>query len=501
MFARRTFLRKLLGLIGGAEFGNARATNTVLSKGATTNLKIIEQKNNSQGLLAIKSKKDNTIDNNGAFFSSDNVPGTYNAATHTWIPGRGADGRITNASFELVPVGPWVVIADTGFVSHIQPLLNAALPKYKDIGTGGLRMVLDAYSGVALDVEGGRMFVHGGGHHDSANNGIYLLDFAKMAWSIAKLPDIQNNWPSNYSTSGTGSFTNYPPALDYVSANPNTTDVFSDEFFDLTNTLANTRNPTARHTYEGMTFYDGKLRHSVRRYWEWDEVTGVWSKQFPFNKSAVQHKKPGGGYMGENMKSTYDEVTSRFISTPTFTAAPGAGWAYNTESRAWTQPQGLLGGWRAYQSGFARRGREWCSFAPPRAGDTSYWPPTLRAWNLDTGTALSTTLTGMVHSQCVGSQFFGETTTMCYIDATGKFAALFPYYLSNVDSSNAAAPLVIGMIDTTAATIEIEIQTGAWPVLKSLSPSVNNRFNYIRQMRCLILIQDGSKNIIIRKFG
>ena len=56
MFARRTFLRKLLGLIGGAEFGNARATNTVLSKGATTNLKIIEQKNEN---IQIEPKIDN----------------------------------------------------------------------------------------------------------------------------------------------------------------------------------------------------------------------------------------------------------------------------------------------------------------------------------------------------------------------------------------------------------------------------------------------------------
>ena len=131
--------------------------------------------------------------------------------------------------------------------------------------------------------------------------------------------------------------------------------------------------------------------------------------------------------MGESMKSTYDEVTNRFISTPTFTTAPAGGWAYNTVTRAWTQPAGLLGGYPAYQSGFARRGREWCSFAAPRVGDATFWPPTLRSWNLDTGAVVSTTLTGMVHNQCVGSRYYGETTSMCYVEATGKFAALFPY--------------------------------------------------------------------------
>ena len=61
-------------------------------------------------------------------------------------------------------------------------------------------------------------------------------------------------------------------------------------------------------------------------------------------------------------------------------------------------------------------------------------------------------------------------------------------------------PLVIGMIDTTTATIEIETQTGAWPALNSWNGGVKNRFNYIRQMKCLILIPDGTKNILIRRF-
>ena len=268
--SRRTILKILVGLIGGAGVSKAGAANAISPKVDAMYRKIAETKN--------------------SFFSLEDVPGSYNAATYTWTPGRGSDGRITNASFALVPVGPWVAVVGTGFVSNIQPLLNAALPGYNDPGTGDLKMVIDAYSGIALDAAGGRLFAHGGGHHDSANNGVYRLDLAKMAWAIAKLPDMQTHWASNYSTRGTISFTVYPPAQAYANANPTTTDVYSDEFYDPGNPLANTRNPTARHTYEGMTFYGGKLRHSVRRYWEWDEATGLWSKKFPFNKTAGTHQ-------------------------------------------------------------------------------------------------------------------------------------------------------------------------------------------------------------------
>ena len=133
------------------------------------------------------------------FFSAESNAGAYNSSTKTWTPGRGSDGRITQVSFSLLPTdGTWVEIAGTAFVASVQPLLTSALPTYNDPGSSDLASVLDAYNGFAHDVPGGRLFAHGGGHQNSANNGIYRFDLMKMTWAIAKLPDMQTYWPANY---------------------------------------------------------------------------------------------------------------------------------------------------------------------------------------------------------------------------------------------------------------------------------------------------------------
>lgn len=100
------------------------------------------------------------------FFSRGAAVGSYNPNTFLWTPGRDASGIITQRSFDLVPVGPWVEVAQTAFVKKVQPLLSAALPTYNDSGASDLADVLDDYSGFAHDAEGGRVFAHGGGHHE-----------------------------------------------------------------------------------------------------------------------------------------------------------------------------------------------------------------------------------------------------------------------------------------------------------------------------------------------
>jgi hypothetical protein len=59
-------------------------------------------------------------------------------------------------------------------------------------GTGGdnnLSTVINAWSGGGGDATGRRLFVHGGGHADSANNGLYVFDFngttQATGWTLA----------------------------------------------------------------------------------------------------------------------------------------------------------------------------------------------------------------------------------------------------------------------------------------------------------------------------
>lgn len=435
------------------------------------------------------------------FFSAESNAGAYNSSTKTWTPGRGSDGRITQVSFSLLPTdGTWVEIAGTAFVASVQPLLTSALPTYNDPGSSDLASVLDAYNGFAHDVPGGRLFAHGGGHQNSANNGIYRFDLMKMTWAIAKLPDMQTYWPANYKSNPPrdNSYTIYTNAKDAVTADPTTTAFYTDEFYDPVQPLASTRNPTARHTYYAMTFHGGKLRHGVRRYWEWDEATGTWTSRYPLGKNATTHTQSGGGYTGEAVKGTWDEVNHRYICTPSFTGAPSSGWAWNEDSQTWSNPTNLLGGWEAYAAVFARRGREWCSFARPTLQGT-YWPPQIRVWNLDTGTRTNVALSGLVQSKCPDDTNAGEATIMEYVEANGKFFVATPYDLNDAYANTANLPLEAFWIDTAAGTITHEPQIGKWPALTTTS-LVKNKLFYIPQIKCLCIAPDATSNIRLRRF-
>lgn len=434
------------------------------------------------------------------FFSDGAAAGSYNAGTNTWTPGRDASGVVTKASFSLVPKETWVQIAGSSFVSNVQPLLSAALPAYNDPGASDLADVLDDYSGLAHDVAGGRVFFHGGGHQGSANNGLYRLDLKKMAYAIAKLPDMQTYWPANYKTNPPrdNSYTIYTRAQDFVSANPATVAAYYDMFYDDVEPLADTRNPTARHTYEAMTFHGGKLRHGVRQYWEWDEATGNWSRAFPFDKTATQHGQAGGGLTGEMTKGTWDEVRNRYLCGPFWNGTPGGIWAKNADG-SWSWPASLPSSWVGYVSTACRMGRKWCFFARPNVDNANFWPPVLRLFDLDTDTVQNVTLSGLDQNRCIHSSKSDEASFMAYVPAVGKILLLMPYDLADAYAADAHLPLVAFWIDPATGIVTQETQAGAFPSLWSWD-LVKNKLFWIPQISTLCLIDKSNSNVRIRKF-
>lgn len=436
------------------------------------------------------------------FFSRGPAGGSYNPTTFLWTPGRDASGIITQRSFDLVPVGPWVEVAQTAFVKKVQPLLSAALPTYKDPGASALADVLDDYSGFAHDAEGGRVFAHGGGHQGSANNGLYRLDLRKMNWAIAKLPDMPTHWPANYKTNPPrdNSYSIYTRAQDYCKANPTTTEASSDMFYDPVEPAADTRNPTARHTYAAMTFADGKLRHGVRQYWEWTESTNTWSRKFPFNKNFMTHGKPGGGITGEAVKGTWDEVNKRYICGPFWNGTPGGFWGYDTLSDTWQWMAGLPNGWEGYVAAACRKGRSWCLLARPTYNKNDFWPPTLRVWNLDTRIAQAVRLSGLKKDRCIDSNRYDESTIMEYVPEIDRIFLLMPYDFNDTFPDEATLPLVPFLIDLEAATVTPEAQTGAFPPLTARS-LVKNKFFYSEKLRALVMVPDSGSNVRIRRYA
>lgn len=158
-------------------------------------------------------------------------------------------------------------------------------------------------------------------------------------------------------------------------------------------------------------------------------------------------------------------------------------------------PTGLLGSDGAYASTFARRGREWCSFAPPRSNN--YWPPVLRKHNLDTNAVTSLTLTGITQSKCIGT--FHESCTMAYVESVDKFWALVPYDLNDLYTPEQTHPLVPMWIDPATSTITVETPVGALPSLNSAS-LVKNKLFYIPQIKCLCLVHSATANVRLRRF-
>ena len=435
------------------------------------------------------------------FFAAGNGRGRYDAARHLWTPGRNAAGVITRQSFDLVPIGPWVEVAQTSFVKNVQPLLNAALPAYNDPGASDLADVLDDFSGFAHDAEGGRVFAHGGGHQGSANNGLYRLDLNRMKWAIAKLPDMHTHWPASYRRNPPrdNSYTIYPPARDYCRANPETTEVYHDMFFDPDTPAADTRNPTARHTYAAMTFADGTLRHGVRQYWEWSEATNRWSRRFPFARNCTTHAQPGGGITGEAVKGTWDELNQRYICGPFWNGTPGGFWSYDTRRDNWHWINGLPRGWEAYVATACRIDRSWCLFARPTS-DKQYWPPKLSLWDLDSQISRTVVLTGLEHEKCVHSKRYDESTIMEYVPAIDRILLLMPYDIDDRHPDKAALPLVPFLIDVHAGTVEFEPQSGAFPALRS-GAQVKNKFFYSARLNALVLVPDAGSNVLIRRFA
>ena len=139
-----------------------------------------------------------------------------------WPPVRDAQGVITDASWQSLPVATVGVphfrkVVGSDPVGEIRAALTAAGFDYaaNDFGTADVQGSFTGWAGFALDAAG--LIVYnpwGGGHADSSINGIWKLDIRTMTWSIEDMPsdpyDPVNPWSNNYITNPPGgSFSQY----------------------------------------------------------------------------------------------------------------------------------------------------------------------------------------------------------------------------------------------------------------------------------------------------
>lgn len=369
--------------------------------------------------------------------------GTYNATTKVWTPGRGASGRVTAASWAIVPnsVTQWIEIAGTR-MDALDSVVKAAIPGWEDRGGEDWQGVLSNWNGMAVDLRQGlerTLHAVGGGHYGSSNDGIYDFDLRKMQWGVELLPSDPAYWATNYKLPDienpalSGSLTFYTLSSAVWNADEgNAAGVYGDEFYDPdnpTDPLRSSRRPTARHTYGTQVFVPelgtaGKLLMGCRRYWEYDLGTQTWATpKFPFGTGVGY--SGATGYAGINPQSWF--YNGRYWLAGTEDGTNARTWSCLPGGTDWQWHGGYpVGGYEAFHTAQERIGSTLWTLSYMDAGGGAYGRPfKMRETNLATGTATDHTVT-------LDSSFDGLTWTendwdtmgMTWVPPVGKWLCL-----------------------------------------------------------------------------
>lgn len=410
-----------------------------------------------------------------SLWSLENVPGSYDSGTDTWTPGRGADGRVTVASWNLVPTGRWVKVSGTR-MDTLDSVVKAALPNWTDRGNSGWNGVTGAWSGMAVDYETQpRAWIFGGGHHDSSNNGLYRLDMHKMAWAVEIMPTDLTGCDANYTKAGTVTFTSYGPAAAYEAANPNQNVVYRDALYGFAADM-----PTSRHTYSALA-YDAatnKVFMGQARMWVADLATGTWSKRMPFGTN-VGSFTGSTGYAFENTFGFMDG--SDYVILGSQAGNMSRAWRFNQGNETFAWVTGLPQGDMLSRSASCKVGTKVYSFNPY----LNYFTVS----NLDTDSvgwyslAASAALTDAAHATFDGAG-------MTYVPDTGKIL----FASRSVSTNN----LTLYWIDPVGMAIDSASFSGNW--YATPNQYVESKIQYIPQMRAVVHISAASDDIRILRY-
>ncbi|MCP3143254.1 hypothetical protein [Pyxidicoccus xibeiensis] len=415
-------------------------------------------------------------------FSWGNGTETGRLEGNVWTPGRDSTGLVNAVSWALVPKGRWIEVAGTPLTS-LDAELKAALPGYRDFGSGGLAAVINAYSGVAVDAPRARWWAFGGGHADSSNNGLYRFDMAKMRWSIEQLPDNPANWAGVVFGI---TYSYYPPAGEYSKAHPDS-DVFNDEYFDPVRPAASTGNPTARHTYNGLVYNHDlqEVAFGVRRMWRYSLTTHSWKRHNPFNTPGSKYDG-AAGYGGAAGWTFWDEVTHRYYFGPTENYNYSRWWSFDTDDQTWKWETVTPPAWFFAQ--MVRVGRTLVSFPYPQP-QYGVFPPRLITYDLDTAKWGDLQLEHDLVLSGVYTEYF-EGMIFTYVPPLDRYIAAFPYDRGGDGSFEYRT------FELDPKTRELreapQWEAGAFGGWHDL---VKNRFFYLATHDALVYVRKGEENL------
>ncbi|MCY1003064.1 hypothetical protein OWM54_38540 [Myxococcus sp. MISCRS1] len=416
-------------------------------------------------------------------FTWGSGPETGSISGDVWTPGRDSTGLVNEASWALVPKGRWIEVAGTPLTT-LDAEVKAALPGFSDLGSQGIAGVINAYSGIALDAPRARWWAFGGGHADSSNNGLYRFDMARMRWSIEQLPDNSASW-TNVPWGNT--YSGYPPAEAYAKAHPDS-DVYSDEFFDPDRPAASTRNPTARHTYNGLVYNPDldEVATGVRRMWRYSLKTRTWTRHNPFNTPGASYDG-SKGYGGAAGWTFWDEVRGRYMFGPTENYNYSQWWSFGPEDTSWKWEVVTPPAWHFAQ--MARVGRVLVSFPAPGHEEPHVQMPRLITYDLDTTKWNDIPLrSDLVRARCYPEYF--EGMVFAHVPPLNRYIAAFRYDRDGDGSFEYRTYEVDAEARTLREAPQWEAGAfGGWHDL------VKNRFFYQATHDALVYVRKGEENL------
>jgi hypothetical protein len=345
-------------------------------------------------------------------------------ANDVWTPGRDSAGLVTQASWALVPSGRWATVAGTRLDS-LDAVVKNAVPGWRDYGSSSWAGVTDAWSGFAVDTAGSRLWIMGGGHSNSTNNGVYRFDALRMQWDVESLPSDPTGWSAAYKSSNNFSRNGDSDAQFIASNAAGTLKPVNDWYADE---LPGDRKPTSRHTYSGMVFVPdtNELVVNYLRLWRFSLTTKSWVYKRLIRDLAVPlDSTTQAPYMDrEGMIGIYDEASKEFLASSAGSWGLYRATGYNMAQNQWTN---WTSPWNRYfDAADTRHGRRVVVVKPPNRKTTgSGWAGLYWDYDLDkrsvTASGQLQYADGLTQDSFANEDWYYDGAALTYVPSRNTF--------------------------------------------------------------------------------
>ena len=406
-----------------------------------------------------------------------------------WTPGRDANGIVNAASWAIAPRGRWLAVDGTR-LDAMDAVVKRQIPAWRDWGTEGWRGVTDDWNGMAIDTAGNRMWLSGGGHAGSSNNGIYRFDGLRMAWAVEDMPSDPTPWSDHYKETGRrgGTFTFCKDANDLMKAKEaaGTLQAINDHFYDE---LPWDGKPASRHTYSSMVFApeSNELIMICRRLWRYSLTEKRWTY-----KRLIRDRVPLW-LDGENMVAIHDEATGEVL-----VSAAGSSGIYNSTGYSLRQNQWTNWGspWILYSNvADLRVDRRVVAFNPPSRRTTytnapgQYWDYNLNTRSLVTSGTVQIS-GGLSQNDFAIDSWFYDSAGLTYIPSLNR------YWLYTLMANGAMEMIEINPTTTPWTARRAATVPGKVPVS---SPRLERKMIFLPGLNAVLINDVADKNMFLYK--